>query len=124
MGGADTPAHAAVATVSERLGNSAVPCKLTISLVNAPSVLAAAAAYFVVSETLTNVAKHAHASTMHITVSCADGELMIEVHEQRDQRRDNGGRRVWPARADGLRRRARRAAEYQQPSRARHDRAR
>jgi signal transduction histidine kinase len=38
-----------------------------------------ATAYFVASEALTNVAKHAHASGAAITASCENGKLVIEV---------------------------------------------
>jgi signal transduction histidine kinase len=38
-----------------------------------------AAAYFVVSEALANVAKHAHASSVHVSAACRDGALIVEV---------------------------------------------
>jgi len=38
-----------------------------------------AAAYFVASEALANVAKHAHASGVSITVTRADGQVSLEV---------------------------------------------
>jgi signal transduction histidine kinase len=41
------------------------------------------AGYYVVSEALTNVAKHAHASAAAVKASLLDGKLVIEV-------RDNG----------------------------------
>jgi signal transduction histidine kinase len=40
-----------------------------------------AAAYFVVSEALTNVAKHARASAVSVSVACADGSLVVEVED-------------------------------------------
>ena len=50
-----------------------------------------ATAYFVASEALTNVAKHARASSAAVTAFCKHGKLMIEVA-------DNG---VGGAAADG-----------------------
>jgi signal transduction histidine kinase len=40
-----------------------------------------AAAYFVVSEALANVAKHAHASAADVSVTCEDGSLIVEVED-------------------------------------------
>jgi signal transduction histidine kinase len=39
------------------------------------------AAYYVVAETLTNVAKHAHASVVHVEAEAADGILHLEVRD-------------------------------------------
>jgi signal transduction histidine kinase len=40
-----------------------------------------AAAYFVVSEALANVAKHANASAASVSVTCVDGSLVVEVED-------------------------------------------
>jgi signal transduction histidine kinase len=40
-----------------------------------------ATAYFVVAEALTNTAKHAHASTAHVTARVEDGALRVEVRD-------------------------------------------
>ena len=40
-----------------------------------------AAAYFVVSEALANVAKHANASAASVSVTCEDGSLVVEVED-------------------------------------------
>jgi signal transduction histidine kinase len=40
-----------------------------------------AAAYFVVSESLANAAKHAHASAASVSVTCEDGSLVVEVED-------------------------------------------
>jgi signal transduction histidine kinase len=53
------------------------------------------AAYYVVSETLTNAAKHAHASVVHVEVESADGALRVSV-------RDDGAGGADPARGSGL----------------------
>jgi signal transduction histidine kinase len=38
-----------------------------------------AAAFYVVSEALTNVAKYAHATIAHVRVGCEDGDVVVEV---------------------------------------------
>jgi signal transduction histidine kinase len=40
-----------------------------------------AAAYFVVSEALANVAKHAHASAVSVSIGCHDDSLVVEVED-------------------------------------------
>jgi signal transduction histidine kinase len=40
-----------------------------------------AAAYFVVSEALANVVKHAHASGASVSIACDDGSLVVEVED-------------------------------------------
>ena len=53
------------------------------------------AAYYVVAEMLTNAAKHAQASTVHVDVTGADGVLRVSV-------RDDGIGGADPARGSGL----------------------
>ena len=53
------------------------------------------AAYYVVSEMLTNAAKHAHATTINVDVAAADGVLRVSV-------RDDGVGGADPARGSGL----------------------
>jgi signal transduction histidine kinase len=53
------------------------------------------AAYYVVSEMLTNAAKHAHASTVHVDVARANGTLHVSV-------RDDGVGGADPAHGSGL----------------------
>jgi signal transduction histidine kinase len=55
-----------------------------------------AAAYFLVSEALANVAKHAHASRVRVSVTQLDGHLDIDVD-------DDGVGGADPARGSGLR---------------------
>jgi len=55
-----------------------------------------ATAYFVVSETLANVAKHARASGVHVTITTQDGCLRLEVS-------DNGTGGADPGSGSGLR---------------------
>jgi signal transduction histidine kinase len=53
------------------------------------------AAYYVVAETLTNTAKHAHASVVHVEAEALDGTLHVLV-------RDDGVGGADPARGSGL----------------------
>ena len=53
------------------------------------------AAYYVVAEMLTNAAKHARASTVHVDVAGTDGALRVSV-------RDDGVGGADPARGSGL----------------------
>jgi signal transduction histidine kinase len=53
------------------------------------------AAYYVVSELLTNAAKHAHASVVHAAVEHANGTLYISI-------RDDGIGGADPAKGSGL----------------------
>ena len=53
------------------------------------------AAYYVVAEALTNAAKHAHASVVHVDVEAADHALGLRV-------RDDGNGGADPARGTGL----------------------
>ena len=53
------------------------------------------AAYYVVSETLTNAAKHAHASLINVEMQTADGALHLRV-------RDDGAGGADPTRGSGL----------------------
>jgi signal transduction histidine kinase len=71
-------------------GKAPVPVTVDAPIDRLPPEIEATA-YFVVSEALTNVAKHARASSAAITAFCQDGKLVIEVA-------DNG---VGGAAADG-----------------------
>jgi signal transduction histidine kinase len=69
------------AALEDLCERAAVPCRLTISLDETPSAQAAATTYFTVSEALTNVAKHAHATAARVVVRCADGVLTVHVRD-------------------------------------------
>ncbi len=77
-----------------------------------------AAAYYVVAEALTNVAKYAHASAVTVGVERAQRARVHRGPRRRRRRRDAGGR-LGAARARGPRRGARRAVRRQQPRRGR-----
>ena len=75
---------------------SAVPVELDVDLLARLPERLEAAAYFVVSEALANVAKYAHASHASVTVRDRDGHALVEV-------RDDGVGGADPAGGSGLR---------------------
>ena len=63
------------AALSELTERSPIPIKLTVSASNVPTDIAAVA-YFVVAEALSNVAKHAQATTVTVTVRVQGPRLL------------------------------------------------
>lgn len=84
------------AALSGIAARSPVPARLTVDVPVRPSPTVEAVAYFVVSEALTNVAKHARATAIDITVRRIDSVLSLTI-------RDDGGGGADPARGTGLR---------------------
>ena len=78
-----------------------------------------AAAYYVVAESVTNVAKYAHASSATVSVARSNGAATVTVVRRRRRRR-RSGRRLGAARARGPRRGPQRPARGRQPARRRH----
>jgi len=83
------------AALSGIAARSPVPVRLMVDLPNRPRREAEAVAYFVVSEALTNVAKHARATQVDLVVELADDVLRIIVS-------DDGQGGADPARGTGL----------------------
>jgi signal transduction histidine kinase len=75
---------------------SPVPIELSVPLESRLSEPVEAAAYYVVAESLTNVAKYASASAVSVTVDSRNGLALVEV-------RDDGVGGADPARGSGLR---------------------
>jgi signal transduction histidine kinase len=74
---------------------AAVPVELDVSTdVRLPESIEVAA-YYVVSEALTNIAKHAHAAHAHVAVELGDGSLLLAI-------RDDGVGGADPSRGSGL----------------------
>jgi len=73
-----------------------LPVELSVSLPERPPDRVETAAYFFVSEVLTNAAKHAPTSTVRIRVELVDGQVTIQV-------RDDGAGGADPGRGSGLR---------------------
>jgi len=74
---------------------SAVPVELDVRVQTRLPEPVERAAYYIVSEALTNTAKHAHASTVHIDLEARDGVLGLSV-------RDDGCGGADPTRGSGL----------------------
>jgi signal transduction histidine kinase len=74
---------------------SAIPVKLEVRVETPLPGPVERAAYYIVSEALTNTAKHAHASTVHVAVEARDGVLGLSI-------RDDGCGGADPARGSGL----------------------
>jgi signal transduction histidine kinase len=80
-----------------------IPVRLSVDLPRRPSPVIEAVAYFVVSEGLANIAKHAQASQAEVIVSRAGDRLHVIIS-------DDGVGGADPARGTGLVGLARRAA--------------
>jgi signal transduction histidine kinase/PAS domain-containing protein len=74
---------------------SAVPVELEVRADTRLPEPVEVAAYYVVSEALTNTAKHANASAVHVAVESRDGILTLSI-------RDDGSGGADPARGSGL----------------------
>jgi signal transduction histidine kinase len=96
----DRGLDAALSGVAARLP---IPVRLTVDVPRRPSPTVEAVAYFVVSEGLTNIAKHAEASQAEVFVQRANDRLHIIVS-------DDGVGGADPARGTGLAGLAKRAA--------------
>lgn len=73
-----------------------LPVELTVSLPARLPDRVETAAYLLVSEALTNVAKYAHATSVEVGVECVDGELVVRIE-------DDGTGGANPNRGSGLR---------------------
>jgi signal transduction histidine kinase len=67
------------AALSALAARSTIPVRLDIDVAQRPSPTVEAIAYFVVSETLTNVAKHAKASRVEVHVERVGDRLLVSV---------------------------------------------
>jgi signal transduction histidine kinase len=74
---------------------SGVPVQLNVGAVQRLPPAVEVAAYYAVSEALTNATKHAHASVAHVDLEVRDGMLEVSV-------RDDGVGGVDPARGSGI----------------------
>jgi signal transduction histidine kinase len=79
----------------ELSGRSALPVELDVSTPERFAERLEVAAYYVISELLTNATKHAHASSVRIAVQQVDGSLHLSV-------RDDGAGGADPASGSGL----------------------
>jgi signal transduction histidine kinase len=91
------------AALSGIVARAPLPIRLRVDVASGCSPSIEAVAYFVVSEALTNVAKHAHASHCEVTVERCSDRLRIVVS-------DDGEGGATPANGSGLLGLAQRAA--------------
>lgn len=84
------------AALSAVIARSPVPVSLDVQLTTRLPATVESAAYFVVSEALTNIAKHAHATKAHVAIARSGDRLVAEI-------RDNGQGGADPDRGSGLR---------------------
>ncbi|WP_367123699.1 sensor histidine kinase [Streptomyces phytohabitans] len=80
--------HAALETVAER---SVLPVRLRVDLGAEPSETVRTVAYFVVSEAVTNAAKHAEAGRAEVRVTRHPGKLRVRVEDDGRGGADPGG---------------------------------
>lgn len=83
------------AALSSMAARCPVPVTLDVDLPDRPSQRVEAVAYFVLSELLTNVARHSHAGSAQVTVARDGARLRLEV-------RDDGAGGASPTRGTGL----------------------
>lgn len=69
------------AALTSLVARCPVPVSLSVEVPERPPAPVESAAYFVVSEALTNVAKHSHASNVTVVLSMQDERLLIEVRD-------------------------------------------
>jgi signal transduction histidine kinase len=69
------------AALSSVVARSPIPVVLDVAVAPRPSPAIESAAYFVVNEALTNVARHAMATRAHVSIARAGDRLVIEVRD-------------------------------------------
>jgi signal transduction histidine kinase len=84
------------AALSAVVARSPIPVSLDVDVAQRPSPAVESTAYFVVTEALTNVARHAHATRAAVNIARAGDRLVIEV-------RDDGVGGADPSAGSGLR---------------------
>jgi signal transduction histidine kinase len=83
------------AALSAIVAKSPVPVVLDVQIAERPPAAIESAAYFIVNEALTNVARHASATRAHISIARAGDRLVVEI-------RDNGRGGADPSGGTGL----------------------
>jgi signal transduction histidine kinase len=78
--------------VTALVARSPIPVKLLVDVPRRPAGAVESAAYFVLSEALANVIKHARATHVAITIAQSDGVLVAEIVDDGRGGADSGGR--------------------------------
>jgi signal transduction histidine kinase len=84
------------AALSAVIARAPIPVRLDVDVSPRPAATVESTAYFIVTEALTNVAKHSQASDARVTIARRGDKLVIDVT-------DNGTGGADPARGTGLR---------------------
>jgi signal transduction histidine kinase len=79
------------AALSALIAGCPVPVRLRVDLAKRPDAIREAAAYYVAAEAITNIAKHARASSATVTVGAGEGNLRVVVEDD-----GAGGARLEP----------------------------
>jgi signal transduction histidine kinase len=69
------------AALSAVVARSPIPVDLSVAIERRPAPAVESTAYFVVSEALANVARHAHATRAHVAIAQRGDRLIIEVRD-------------------------------------------
>ncbi|MGH9272852.1 MAG: sensor histidine kinase [Ilumatobacteraceae bacterium] len=69
------------AALSAVVARAPIPVTLDVAVANRPPAAIESAAYFVVNEALTNVARHAKATRAHVSIARAGDRLVVEVRD-------------------------------------------
>ena len=88
--------HGLPAALESLTARAQLPVELIVELDGRPPESVEVAAYYLVSEALTNVVKHAHATTARVSVARRGTQLVVEGA-------DDGAGGADPARGSGLR---------------------
>jgi signal transduction histidine kinase len=72
-------AHGLAVALEQLTARASVPVRLTVGLVSRLPERLEVAAYYVVSESLANIAKHARATSATIDVARVNGEIVVEI---------------------------------------------
>jgi signal transduction histidine kinase len=79
------------AAISALAGRSPVPVQVAIEDVPCVTERIESVAYFVIAESLANVAKHAHATRASVTLAGSDGMVTVEISDDGDGGADASG---------------------------------
>jgi signal transduction histidine kinase len=73
--------HGLAVALEQLAARAAVPVRLTVETGERLPEALEVAAYYLVSESLANVGKHAHASSVTVEVTRRDGDVLVEVND-------------------------------------------
>ena len=82
--------HGLAVGLETLVARASVPVRLTVGFDERLPEGYEVAAYYLVSESLANVAKHAHASSVTVDVARANGQLVVEIVDDGDGGADTG----------------------------------